>query len=342
MPLPPPVRFDGTVAPELASVTVDDVVTARRELAGQRPESALDRLAEWVNLAPERARQLAQAAASSAKALAGASQSLPPEEAAPLLEAAVKDYPEEPCLRLLLAKAYDAQPGQQAKAAAELDKLSSLDPQNALPNYVRARDALREGDIEQALALLDEAASQDAVNAYAGENALYREQALEESGMNADAARMTAALTAGTPEYDYLTQLGQDMLNQGAELDDLEAAQAVFEAVYTLGKQLQTAKFSGERLAGLDVERSTIDALEQVYTSLQNTEGLAWLAGEVNDLTRGIEEMYAFFDSVDAYFNQQLTGWQTVADQILATGDLSLVEQLFTIPPAEPAPSPAE
>jgi len=318
--------------PELAALTVGDVLEARREVV--EDDSALARLSQWAALSPERARQLALSPKASWQAIAGACQALPPEEAEPLLQGAVEQCPKDPQMRLALAKALSAQPEKRDAAASELARLSELDPDNALPDYMRARDLLAAGDLENALSALDEAAAKETASAYATMAAACREQALAESGMQFDTAHLLTAVTAGTEEYASFLGLGEELLKYGEQYEaagNLKPAKQIYEGVYRMGGQVYDgAEFGAERLAGLDLQRAAVDFLEGVYIALDAGSDLQWLGAEVDQLTTPIEALIAFFDSLNNLFLDLVEGKYVdlIADIIHQFGDLSLFDHL--------------
>ncbi len=325
--------------PDAATLTFEDVVETRREIAlaegpgaEARRNAAQARLADWARLDTEQARELAEDPDTSMEALLGACRSLPPEEAGPLVESALEEAPEDPYIHFVLACIYEEQGEKTAQASAALSSTADLDSINALPRYMLADNLLETGDVDGALDTLDQARQLPGAYAYTQESAQCREQALVEAGMQPETARLVTALTAGNDEYNLIADLGQQLLDRGADFEsegDRETAAEMYEAVQQMGEQIEgTAQYSAEQLAGLDLERSAIDFLERVYTDLNNTSGLEWLADEVAELTVRVEEMYAFFNSLEEFFATAVEEqWHAVAEQIMGSGDLALFRE---------------
>lgn len=320
--------------PDLAALTVEDVLKARREKAENPAASA--RLTQWATLSLEDARRICRLPNASIEALIGAAQALPPDEAEALLRAAVGQRPEDPYVRLALATALGAQPEKQQAAEAELAAVSDLDPENALPLYFLAHNWLAAGDVDDGLSALGQARGLPTADAYTPKAAACREQALAEAGMRPDTARLVTALTAGESEYAVLLDLGRALVEQGVQFlteGDLETAQEVFESVYSMGEQLyEQAEFSLERLAGLDIERSTVDFLEQIYVALGAQEHLEWLSAELDAFFGQIEELTGFFEALNGLFlDLMMEGYEeAIAKIILESGDLGLFEEFLS------------
>lgn len=114
---------------------------------------------------------------------------------------------EDPSARLQLALNYMDTPAEapapevaeenQTQAVTQLSSIKEIDPDNALPYYFEAKTLLERNDIEKAIQALQTAGSLDQASAYSLESALAESAALEASGMDPEAARMVAALTAG-------------------------------------------------------------------------------------------------------------------------------------------------
>lgn len=312
--------------------TLTDVLNARR-LAPQN-EAALSRLTRWATLAPDRARELLASAELPPGALVGASAVLPADEREPFLMTAVGHFPREPYARLELLKASTEREDPQVDVQAELARLSGLDPDNAMPYYFEARYRLEQGDLAGALQVLEHAGQLEGATAYPGKSAQFREQALIESGISPDVARMVVALTAGNEEHGFLYDLGQELLEYGAYFEgqgDLQTAESIYEAVQRFGQQVADGTdYSQERLAGLDLQRAAIDMLGNVYVELGDAEQLEILAQDTEELVAGIAAIRDFFYALNDLFQGNIEEGlaRLIGDVILRVGDLNLFDHL--------------
>ena len=323
--------MEATTPPDLAQLTIQDVIAARRD--GGADNGPLQRLTQWASLTKEQARAVAERAEASDAAIVGASQALAPEEAELLLLKVVGHSPDDPYLRFALARK-TSERTTTATEPVQLASLHDLDPDNALTYYMEARLLLENGNLEKALSMLAQARELDKASAYALQAAAYREQALVESGMDPQAAKLLTALTAGAEERDFLCGLGDTLLEYGKyyeETGDIETAQAIYEAVQELGVQLdEGAQFAQEELAGLDIQRAAIEMLRGLYVYGGIQEDTSELSAETSELVASIESLVDFFHALDNLFQGQVDTqfFVTVAELIMQGGDLGLFDLL--------------
>lgn len=247
------------------AVDVDTIIAARRDaLAGK--SDAVTRLARWGALDPDQVRRFLAEGILSPKELAGLSRFLPEAEARALLQEALAQLPDDPMLHFALAKNLMNDPEQYDAALNELARFRELTPDNSLSYYMDAQIRLAQGDYMGALQSIDYASSFQTGSAYALENAQYHSAALRAAGFPEDVAQMLAAFNAGSDEYGFVTQLGNDLLSYGAyyeSIGDYDTAMAIYKGVNQLGLQVnQGADFSNEMLAGLDTQRGAIGAID--------------------------------------------------------------------------------
>jgi tetratricopeptide (TPR) repeat protein len=321
---------DETGVDEAASSTPSKALTAQEILNQKRaqlfgPESVKNRLDVLASLTQDQARNLIATQDLDLAALLGAVKFLPREEAIAVLLDQLKNNPDNPYLRYALANEMGIDPAARDQLAA----WSQLDPGNALPFYMDARILLEQGDLEGALALLQQASALEQAYPYSLLNAQSHEQALLASGMDADAARLLAATTGGTQEYSDLSGLAQQMLQYGEYyegLGDYETAQALYNAAHNFGLQMdQGASFANERLAALETQQSALGSLQGLYEILGNEENVQVMLDSLQILTLGLNELYQVFDQQNQLFNgTDLSAILTIAGTILLSGDLNL------------------
>lgn len=313
---------------DLLNLSLTEVLAARRD-AITSPE-ARAQLARWASLTAEKAKELALSETAPLDAKLGTINTLETGDAKAVLQAALKVRPNDAYLHSRMADIYTVESGFSEKAVAELETASRLDPQNALMQYQLAAQLFESGDVEGAKAALELARSLQLASLYVGQAAGYQMQALIESGVDPDVARMLAALTAGTGEYSSLTGLGDQLLEYGRYYEqngEVDLAQQIYEAVRTMGSQIaENATYSTERLAGLDVERTALEMLSGLVTVLQSPESLEILSTQIDGLQTAFICLGEFMAALDQLFmssNQNLlTG--RVADYIVRNGDLGL------------------
>ena len=321
-----------TTPPELENPTVEDIVAARREGLGNG--SGMTRLMQWASLKREKALELAHSSDASSQVIVGAAQSLTGGEAAQVLLAVVGRAAGDPYAQFELAKAYSETQETEVEEVAQIPTLHNVDPENALSYYMEARLRLEQGDIEGALEALKTAQALPSASAYALESALSKAEALIASGMPADEARLVSALTAGIDQYNFLCDLGKNLIEYGQDFmaeQDYETAREIFEAVQRLGQQVEeTSQFSQEQLAGLDVQAAAIDVLEQLYTAIESPEGIEGLTAQTQGLVASIEQLGVFFTALDQLFSSEQGAdfFNTISGLILQSGDVTIFDYL--------------
>jgi hypothetical protein len=331
---------------------VSDVVAARRDAA--MSGASMDKLLQWARLSKEDALDIAESDNASPEVMLGAAHSLSGDDQRRVLLTAVGKLQEDPGSRLQLARAYlddpAAEPGaaaeNQARAAAQLSDVKNIDPDNALPYYFEAKAQLDAGDTAAALATLQAAGTLGKASAYSLESALAEAEALKAAGMEPEAARMVASLTAGIDENNFLCQLAGDLLGYGQGFlseNDSATAEAIFKAVEEFGRQVEEgAAFSQEQLAGMDIQIQALGGLGQLYTIVESADGVASVTEAANALTIKVEDVAGFFAALDELFLKPMTTgfWNMVSGIILGSGDISLFSNQDVASAAPPPSSP--
>jgi len=320
----------------VASLSLDDVLSLRKQ-AVTDPE-AREQLARWASLATERAREIVMSETVSTAAKVGAAQALPPEEAQPILLAAATAQADNPYLRYQLSRSYAKTPETASRAVAELQQAAQLDPGNATALYDLATQLFQTGDVQGAMDALEQARSLQGANAYSSESAASLREALVATGMPDDVARLMAALTAGSQQYTDLVQTSQQLLEYGRQFEqsgDIETAQQIFEAVYTMGTQIASnATYSSEQLAGLDIQNDALDVLSGFVSFLENPQNVQMLAEQTRGLLEAFSAIGEFFTAIDQVFNSDhpASFFDTMSDFILQNGDLGFLDYLAQNP----------
>lgn len=317
----------------LASLKAEEVLAARKRAASD-PAARLQ-LAQWAMVAEELARQLAATKGTPVGAKVGAAASLPPDEAERVLLAAVEVDPENPYLRYALGRVYAQQPEDLTKAAAEFSAQAELDPENALPWYELAAAMLAKGDPETAAGALETARSLPGAHPYTLEAAEYQEQALVESGIAEDVARLLVALTEGTSEYGGLMALSAQLLDHGKNYEEngqYNLAEQIYGSVLGLGTQLsETAVVSNELLAGLDIQQDAIGVLRGLTQFMEEPENVDLLARQSQQVYESLNIIGNFFTSINTFFESDpgTDVMRMFSQFVLSNGDLGVLDYLF-------------
>ena len=310
--------------------TISDILLARANaLGGTQGDREL--LARWASLTAAQARALLESGALTREEALGLSLFLPGDEAIDVLLAQLGQNPDDPYLRMALAKNLEAN-GQNSEAMTQLAALQRADAYNGLASYMEAELHLQSGNLSAAMAALERAGAHDLSYAYAGTTARARAAALEASGMGANEAQLLSAITAGSVEYEQVTALADQMLQYGLYyegLGDYETANALYQSVESLGVQVTDgAGYINERIAGLQVQG---DAL-QSQQNLAEVLGSAETAQAITDSLRLLSLAWGEMEGYLADFNQFFAGagidiMNSFAETILSNGDFGPATQ---------------
>ncbi len=329
-----PMTLAGTQAPLLDALDSETVLAARKKAALTGDWSDFQQLAA---LTPEEAQKLAQKPDLPPTALVGLADSLMPSEKEKALLTVVGILPASPYIQLELLESVAEQPPGDAQSEEPLrisQRISELDPQNALPYYLEAKMYLDNGDPQSAIAVLLEAQALEYANAYSLEAAAHRRSALIANGMAPETAELLAAFDAGNEQADALFNLAVDLLDYGNYyngINDFDTARIIFEGVQTLGDQIEAgAVLSQEQLVALDIQSAAIDVLGQFYETQGIVEALGPLTEQSLNIIADLDSLNVFFVQLNTMLGDVLspTFWNDVAGVFMTEGDLAILNYL--------------
>jgi tetratricopeptide (TPR) repeat protein len=317
----------------LDTLTPDAVLEARRK-AANGDWSDFQQLA---TLTREEALELAEKTGVPATALVGLADSLNPDEKEKQLLTVVGVLPDSPYLQLELLEAVDQQPIGEAETEEPLQfsqRISDLDPDNALPYYLEAKMYLEAGNPEAAIAVLLEASQMEYATPYSLEAAAHRQSALIASGLPPETAELLAAFNAGNEEADALFNLAVDLLEYGNyynQMQDFATAQAIYEGVQRFGNQIEAgAVLSQEQLAALDIQSVAVDALAGFYEAQGMVEALKPLTEQSINILNDLDSLNVFFVSLNTMLEDVMDPafWNEITGVFLTEGDLAILDYL--------------
>ncbi|HOV61568.1 MAG TPA: hypothetical protein PK349_10990 [Candidatus Hydrogenedentes bacterium] len=332
---PVPVRVEAAepdTRSARATLTLPELLDLKKR-ALARDAAAAARLEAEGSLSADEARQLLKRSDLSLDAFLGAVQFLPPDEAAGYLRQAVEQYPDSPYLRYLLARNLAMNEATRGEALVHLAALRELDPGNGLPNYLEARERLRDGDLVGALTALDVGRDFPQASAFSVEAARTRAAALEAAGRPEDEATFLAAATMGEAAYAELMALSQELLAQARDLESMreyQTAQAVTESVMSLGKVLaDTSPSANEQLAGADIQMNALDFWVRLAELIASPEGIRSLTSTYQRVAGSVESVVTSLGLVSsAYETADPNTAAAMAQQAIRDGDLAAVSAI--------------
>jgi len=216
------------------------------------------------------------------------------------------------------------------QALASLHALQKQDPENALPYFMEATARFYAGDQQGALAALNKANARTQAWPYTSNAAIFDAQALQAAGMSPDAAQAVAALNAGSDQYRFLLDLSTQLLNIGSDYmnTDSQTAQTIFNSVDTMGQQLQqSANYSYEQLAGLDIQRQAIQMFwDFSQTLLVDPSAQTTVTNQAEALRNGFQDLQTILTTINSIFLQDMSNelMNSAFGVILQQGDLKL------------------
>lgn len=324
---------DGGDGVTQAEFTVEDIVRAKQKaLEGQA--DALAMLARWGALDPDEVRRLLAEGLLTPQQLAGMSRFLPEGEARDLLRQAIRQTPEDPALRLALAKSLMGEPGGYDEAQQQIAALREMSPDNALVHYMDAQLRFAMGDYPGALSMLEYASNLNSGSAYGLENAQNHSAALQAAGLPADLADTVAAFYAGTDEYGAVAQLRTELLGYGEyfeSLGDYDAALAVYKGVSLLGQQMaEGASYTNEYLAGLDTQMAAIDAINALAELIEIPGGLRAIQDTYQVFVESLGIFMEYTNLLDGVVQMDdISTLLVTVNSILQTGDINYLQNLL-------------
>ncbi|MBI2425973.1 MAG: hypothetical protein HYV27_24325 [Candidatus Hydrogenedentes bacterium] len=315
--------------PARAAITLQDALQARRAALLKNP-SALEKLTNWMSLTEEEARALLDDLdALSRKALLGALEFLPAEEAIEILEGLIERNPEDPTLRYALLEKMPLDEKNAAAYQQHLTAWAELDPDNSLPHIMEANMHFALGHTDSALNALTRAAGYGSATSYALEDAQEREEALVANGMDRDVARLLIASAWGVDEYTQMTSFGQQLLEQGAyyaSQGDYATAEEIYNAARQFGVQVTAgAAFINEQAAGVDIQMEAVQALSEIYDILDSAETQALLGQDLQQLMTTFADVSNLLISYNALFETgNLDYVMNIANLVFQFGNVNL------------------
>lgn len=319
-------------------ITLPDSGQILATLREASPEEAWQQVHEWATPTAGQAKALADNPNASLGAVVGVAPYLDDTEAQIALLRAEGELTGQPYLHFALYTRQGSEPSAQASIAQEVVAIKKLDPHNALSYYMEAKMLLDQGDVAGALASLALAREMPAATGYSLQAAAYHEEALLAQGYDDETARLLAALTVGENQHDLLCDLAGSLLDYGTQFvqqGELDTAFQIMGAVAQLGEQLNdTSPSLRERLAGSEIQRATLDVVQDILTQFEPSSADTEAWGQVADsLLLNVDELQGWFEMFDSLISGDGTQgfFDDVAQFILGNGEVPLLQGLQNV-----------
>jgi hypothetical protein len=180
------------------------------------------------------------------------------------LRMALTNFPNDPRV-LMAAVALNDGPDAQRE---RLDRFKKTAPDNALADYLSARDHLKKGNTEQAVADLLSASAKTRFEDYTAEAMQTAEELYLDAGRSPAEAKLLGSSSTYLPHLAQLKGLAQDMAaleRQYLAAGDTASAQNLAQMGMQLGEQLSTGAGSRcliNQLVGVAVEKIVLTPLD--------------------------------------------------------------------------------
>lgn len=243
------------------------------------------------------------------------------------LQQALTNFPNDP--RVLLATAQSEKSPEVQRD--RLDRLKAADPENAIADYLSARNHLKEGRIEEALAELSAASGKQKFDDYSLESALAAEELYLAAGFSPAEAKAYGTFTTFLPQLSPLKGLSQELAKLQQDYlaaGNPEGAEDLARLGMQLGQRLSTsggARFLVAELTGLAIEAQVLKSLpadgqydfvpggipQYLEQMNQHRAGLKESASHFEDWMRQANdsEIMAFFDRMKLFGEADALRW---------------------------------
>ena len=179
-----------------------------------------------------------------------------------LLAEAMQNYPGDPQVAFEAVINKDLSPELRRQW---LNIFEQVAPDNALANYLSAREHFKAGQTEQAVQELVEASSKPQFQDYTLDRRQSDEEAYLAAGYPVGAAKMIASGQVELPQLSELKQLGLQMVelsNSYRNAGDQASAQAVLQMAVNLGQSYGAGDCAISHLVGMAIQRNALSALD--------------------------------------------------------------------------------
>ncbi len=179
-----------------------------------------------------------------------------------LLEEAMQNFPGDPQVAFEAVIKKDLSPELRRQW---LNNFEQAAPDNALANYLSAREYFKAGQTDQAVQELVTAASKPQFQDYTLDRRQDDEEAYLASGYPVGAAKMIASGPVLLPQLAELKQLGLQMVelsNSYRNAGDQASAQTVLEMTMNLGQGYGPGDCAISHLVGMVIQRNALNALD--------------------------------------------------------------------------------
>ena len=248
---------------------------------------------------------------------------------------AKEKYPNDP--RVAYAAFYQP-PFDNRQAAPEerrqwLDAFKQAAPDNALPNYLSARDDFKAGRTAEAVHEVLAAAGKP-MQDYALDSIQNAEQAYLAAGLPEAEAKARASSEQPLPQLTELKQLTVNLVDYAKaqqQSGDPAAAQSALQAAVSLGGQLDSdGLFLINNLVGIAVQQIALNAMDPMATLGDTGQTVQSQLDALNQHKQDLKAVGQQIEAVLPYLTDQEVA--AYFDRIRRDGEAAAVQWLLTVP----------
>jgi hypothetical protein len=203
-----------------------------------------------------------------------------------LLKEAMEKYPKDPRVAFEAVMDKDMSPEQQREW---LNAFKQGAPDNALANYLSARDYIKAGQMDQAVQELTAASGKPQFQDYTTERVQDDQEAYLSAGYSPAESERIALSWLELPQLPQMKQLGRDVVALAgaySQAGDQASAQAALQMAVNLGQRYGNGPPNAaliSQLVGLAVERMALNAMDP--NSPYDASGQT-VQGRLNEITQ--------------------------------------------------------
>jgi hypothetical protein len=259
------------------------------------------------------------------------------------LREAVEKYPKDPRVSFAAYFAACSQPDSSSDERRQrLDAFKQSAPDNALADYLSAREHFNSGQTDQAVQDLMAASGKSGFQDYSGDFVQNAEEAYRAAGYSEAEAKALAACSLPLPQLAQLKRLGQNMVELATlywQSGDESSAQAALQMGFNLAQQVGEPSGSHyliNELVGVNIEsqilgslepgslydnagRTVKDRLDELARSREEIQRLGdpstWMGGERRDVLVALweqmppQDLISFYDRVKVSGEREALRW---------------------------------
>ena len=179
-----------------------------------------------------------------------------------LLQEAMQKYPADPQVAFEAVFQKDLSPEQRRQW---LNAFEQAAPDNALANYLSAREFFKAGQTDQAVQELTAASGKQQFQDYTFDRRQNDEEAYLSAGYSTAAAKMIASEQVTLPQLSELKQVSLQMIDLAKSYraaGDEPSAQAMLQMTAALGQSYGAGDCAISHLVGIAIERNALGSLD--------------------------------------------------------------------------------